>query len=54
VPDQQTPQNLEGFQGECPIQPAFWVALLEDDSDAKLVRAMCIQVYFYVHNEQVA
>lgn len=34
-------------------QPVFSVALLEDDSDAKLVRAMCIQVYYYVHNKYV-
>lgn len=51
--DQYTLQNLEDFQGECLIQLVFLVALLEDDSDAKLVRAMCIQVYFYVHNKYI-
>lgn len=33
------------------MQAVSLAALLEDDSDAKLVRATCIQVYFYVYNK---
>lgn len=35
------------------MQLVFLVALLEDESDAKLVRAVYIQVYFYVHGKYV-
>lgn len=47
------PSKPRGFSGECLIQLVFLVALLEDDSGAKLVRTMCIQVYFYVHNKYI-